>query len=1038
MHTFIDNIITFSLRNKFFIFFCTTIAVIAGITSFIHTPIDAFPDVTNTKVTIITQWPGRSAEEIEKFITIPIEIAMNPVQKKTDIRSTTLFGLSVINVMFEDKVDDFFARQQVYNLLNDADLPEGVTPEVQPLYGPTGEIFRYTLRSDKRSVRELKTLQDWVIERKLRAVPGVADIVSFGGEVKTFEVSVNPNQLISYGVTTLELYDAIAKSNINVGGDVITKSSQAYVVRGIGLINDVKEIENIVVKNINGTPILVKHLATVHESSLPRLGQVGRMEEDDVVQGIVVMRKGENPGEVIAALKDKIKDIQQNALPEDVRIVSFYDRENLVDLAVKTVTHNLAEGILLVTFIVLIFMADWRTTVIVSIIIPLALLFAFICLRAMGMSANLLSMGAIDFGIIIDGAVVMVEGLFVALDRKAREVGMPAFNLMSKMGIIRHTAKDRAKAVFFSKLIIITALVPIFSFQKVEGKMFSPLAYTLGFALLGALIFTLTLVPVLSSMLLKKEVREKHNPFLAWINRKSIGIFDWCHARKKRTITFATLVAAVGIWCFTLLGSEFLPQLNEGSIYIRATLPQSISLDESVTLANQMRRKLAAYPEVRQVLSQTGRPNDGTDATGFYNIELHVDIYPEKEWESERSKAGLIEKMQEDLAGVDFNFSQPISDNVEEAASGVKGSIAVKVFGKDLYESEKKAVEVFKVLETVDGIEDLGVIRNIGQPELRIELNESRLARYGVAKEDVQSIIEMAIGGKSASLLYEDERKFNIMVRYESAFRRSENEIGKILVPAKDGSMIPIRELADIHTITGPLIIYRDNHARFCAVKFSVRGRDMGSAVAEAQRKVERQVKLPEGYTLKWTGDFENQQRATKRLAQVVPVSIAIIFVILFVLFGNARDAGLVLLNVPYAAVGGILALLITSFNFSISAGIGFIALFGICIQNGVIMISDIKNNLRERHPLEDSIKMSVKSRVRSVLMTASMAAIGLLPAALSHGIGSESQRPLAIVIIGGLIGATFFTLFVFPLMVEAFYRRMLYDKNGKLVQRRL
>lgn len=1041
MHTFIDNIITFSLRNKFFIFFCTTITVIAGITSFIHTPIDAFPDVTNTKVTIITQWPGRSAEEIEKFITIPIEIAMNPVQKKTDIRSTTLFGLSVINVMFEDKVDDFFARQQVYNLLNDADLPEGVTPEVQPLYGPTGEIFRYTLRSDKRSIRELKTLQDWVIERKLRAVPGVADIVSFGGEVKTFEVSVNPNQLISYGVTTLELYDAIAKSNINVGGDVITKSSQAYVVRGIGLINDIKEIENIVVKNINGTPILVKHLATVHESSLPRLGQVGRMEEDDVVQGIVVMRKGENPGEVITALKDKIKDIQQNTLPEDVRIVSFYDRENLVDLAVKTVTHNLAEGILLVTFIVLIFMADWRTTVIVSIIIPLALLFAFICLRAMGMSANLLSMGAIDFGIIIDGAVVMVEGLFVALDRKAREVGMPAFNLMSKMGIIRHTAKDCAKAVFFSKLIIITALVPIFSFQKVEGKMFSPLAYTLGFALLGALIFTLTLVPVLSSMLLKKEVREKHNPFLAWINRKSIGIFDWCHTRKKRTITFATLVTAIGIWCFTLLGSEFLPQLNEGSIYIRATLPQSISLDESVTLANQMRRKLAAYPEVRQVLSQTGRPNDGTDATGFYNIEFHVDIYPEKEWESERSKAGLIEKMQEDLAiypGVDFNFSQPISDNVEEAASGVKGSIAVKVFGKDLYESEKKAVEVFKVLETVDGIEDLGIIRNIGQPELRIELNESRLARYGVAKEDVQSIIEMAIGGKSASLLYEDERKFNIMVRYESAFRRSENEIGKILVPAKDGSMIPIRELADIHTITGPLIIYRDNHARFCAVKFSVRGRDMGSAVAEAQRKVERQVKLPEGYTLKWTGDFENQQRATKRLAQVVPVSIAIIFVILFVLFGNARDAGLVLLNVPYAAVGGILALLITSFNFSISAGIGFIALFGICIQNGVIMISDIKNNLRERHPLEDSIKMSVKSRVRSVLMTASMAAIGLLPAALSHGIGSESQRPLAIVIIGGLIGATFFTLFVFPLMVEAFYRRMLYDKNGKLVQRRL
>lgn len=1009
MHKFIDNIVAFSLKNKFFIFFCTAIAVIAGAVSFKHTPIDAFPDVTNTKVTIITQWPGRSAEEVEKFITIPVEIAMNPVQKKTDIRSTTLFGLSVINVMFEDRVDDFTARQQVYNLLNDADLPDGVTPEVQPLYGPTGEIFRYTLRSDKRSVRELKTIQDWVIERNLRSVSGVADIVSFGGEVKTFEVSVNPHQLINYGITSLELYDAIAKSNINVGGDVITKSSQAYVVRGIGLINDLDELRNIVVKNINGTPILVKNLADVHESCLPRLGQVGRMDENDVVQGIVVMRKGENPGEVIANLKDKIEDLNQNVLPKDVKIVAFYDREDLVNLAVKTVTHNLIEGILLVTFIVLIFMADWRTTVIVAVVIPLALLFAFICLRVMGMSANLLSMGAIDFGIIIDGAVVMVEGVFVALDKKAREVGMPAFNVMSKMGLIRHTAKDKAKAVFFSKLIIITALIPIFSFQKVEGKMFSPLAYTLGFALLGALIFTLTLVPVMSSMLLKKNVREKNNRFVHFINVKCSALFDLFYAHRKLTIGMATVIAGVGLWLFSFLGTEFLPQLNEGSIYIRATLPQSISLDESVTLAN--------------------------------NIEFHVDIYPEKEWESKLTKLELIDKMQDDLSiypGIDFNFSQPITDNVEEAASGVKGSIAVKVFGKDLYESEKYAVQIEKILGTVQGIEDLGVIRNIGQPELRIELNERQLARYGVAKEDVQSIIEMAIGGKSASLLYEDERKFNIMVRYSEQFRQNEEEIGKILVPAMDGTMVPIKELADITTITGPLLIFRDNHARFCAVKFSVRGRDMGTAVAEAQKKVNASVHLPAGYSLKWTGDFENQQRATKRLAQVVPISIAIIFIILFILFSNARDAGLVLLNVPFAAVGGIVALLITQFNFSISAGIGFIALFGICIQNGVIMISDIKANLKLGSPLEKATKEGVRSRIRPVIMTAAMAAIGLMPAAMSHGIGSESQRPLAIVIIGGLIGATFFALFVFPLIVEMVYERMLYDKNGKLLQRRI
>lgn len=845
---------------------------------------------------------------------------------------------------------------------------------------------------------------------------------------------------MSYGISTLELYEAISKSNLNVGGDIITKSSQAYVVRGIGLINDIKEIENIVVKNINGTPILVKHLATVKESCLPRLGQVGCMDKDDVVEGIVVMRKGENPELVINALKDKIKEIQSE-LPDDIRIVPFYDREDLVHLAVHTVTKNLTEGLVFVIFVILIFMADWRTTVIVAVIIPLALLFAFICLHVMGMSANLLSMGAIDFGIIVDGAVVMTEGLFVMLDKKAREVGMPAFNVMSKMGIIRKTAKRQAKSVFFSKMIIITALIPIFSFQKVEGKMFSPLAYTLGFALLGALLFTLTLVPLLSSILLKTNVREKHNPFLNVVNKYASNVFEYCHRCRKRVITIATLVAILGLWSFTWLGTEFLPQLNEGSIYIRATLPQSISLQESVKLANEIRGKLLSYDEVRKVLSQTGRPNDGTDATGFYNIEFHVDIYPEKEWKSKLTKSELIEKLQNDLKvypGIDFNFSQPITDNVEEAASGVKGSIAVKVFGKDLYESEQTADKIYNVLQTVEGIEDLGVIRNIGQPELRIELNEASLARYGVAKEDIQSIIEMAIGGKSASLLYEDERKFHIMVRYAEEFRRNEEEIGKILVPAKDGAMIPIQELADIKTITGPLIIYRDNHTRFCAVKFSVRGRDMGSAVKEAQQKVSQQVSLPEGYTLKWTGDFENQQRASKRLAQVVPISIAIIFIILFVLFGNSRDAGLVLLNVPYAAVGGIGALLITGFNFSISAGIGFIALFGICIQNGVIVVSDIKQNLWNGLKLEDAIHQSVKVRVRSVLMTAMMATIGLMPAAVSTGIGSESQRPLAIVIIGGLVTATIFTLFIFPLMVEAVYRMVLFDKNGKLKQRKL
>lgn len=1041
MNRLIDFIIAFSLKKKNMVLCLTAALVVVGVICFRDTPVDAFPDVTNTKVTIITQWPGRSAEEIEKFVTIPIEIAMNAAQEKTDIRSTTLFGLSVVTVLFDDHANDEFARQQVFNLIKDADLPDGVEPEVQPLQGPTGEIYRYTLKSDKRSVRELKTLQDWVVERNLRSVPGVADVVSFGGEVKTFEVSVNPNQLSSYGITPLELYEAISNSNVNVGGDVIEKNSQAYVVRGIGLLNNMEEIGDIVVKNIGGTPILVRNVAKVSEACQPRLGQVGRGDSRDVVEGIVVMRKGENPEHVIAALKEKIESVKQNDLPADVSIEPFYDREDLVNMAVSTVFHNVLEGIVLVTLVVLLFMRDWRATLIVASVIPLALLFAFVCLRLRGMGANLLSMGAIDFGIIIDGAVVMIEAIYVTLDSKVRQMGMEAFNHCSKKGVIRTTARGKAKSVFFSKLIIITALLPIFSFQKVEGKMFSPLAFTLGFALLGALVFTMTLVPVLSAMLLRRNVREKKNVFLSFVYRHFNRAFALCHSHSRVTIVVALVMMVCGIGAFSLLGTEFLPQMNEGSIYIRATMPQSISLERSVEVADQLRAKVRSFPEVKEVLTQTGRPNDGTDATGFYNIELFVKMYPESQWQSGLTKDQLIDAIDKKLSvypGVDFNFSQPISDNVEEAVSGVKGAIVAKVYGKDLYESERIADKIARIMRPIEGITDLGVIRNVGQPELQINIDESRLARYGVSKADVQSIVEMAIGGKAASQVYEDERKFNLVVRYDKPYRQDEEQIGKIMVPSSDGSMIPIKELAEIRTITGPLIIYRDGHQRYCAVKFSVRDRDMGSAVDESRAKVAKGIDLPDGYRIEWSGDFENQKRASARLAHVVPVSILLIFAILYVLFGNARDSLLVLLNVPFAAVGGIVILLLTGFNFSISAGIGFICLFGICIQNGVIMIMDIKHFIRHGHPLGDAVNMGMQSRTRSVLMTAMMATLGLLPAALSHGIGSESQRPLAIVIIGGLIFATAFTLFVFPLFVEKVYARTIYDRQGSLRQLKL
>ncbi len=1020
------RLLALSLRYRFAVFFFTAAVVVGGVLSFLNTPLDAFPDVTNTQVTLITQWPGRSAEEIEKFVTTPLEIALNPVQKKTSVRSTTLFGLSVVVVLFDDGVNNDFARLQVNNALQGVSLPEGVEPDIQPPYGPTGEIFRYTLDS-KKSSRELKTIQDWVVERNLKSVPGVADVVSFGGEVKTFEISVNPSLLADYDITPLDVYQAVQKSNINVGGDVVTKNNQAYVVRGIGLLTSIPQIENILVDNRNGTPIYVKNVARVQESALPRLGQAGREANDDAVEGIVVMRKGENPSEVIGALNEKVQELNDKILPSDVKIHAFYNRQTLLDFCIETVSHNIAEGILLVTLIVLVFLADWRTCLIVSSIIPLALLFAFCCLRLMGMNANLLSLGAVDFGIIIDGTVVMVEGLLVVLAHKAEAVGMERFNNLAKLSTIKRTGAEMGKAIFTAKIIILVALLPIFSFQKVEGKMFSPLAWTLSFALLGALVFTLTLVPVLVSSLLSKNVREKSNFVVRGIQRGSMKAFHFTFHHKRWTFIVTGLFTLLGLWTFTLHGTEFLPQLNEGSIYVRASMPRSISLDESVRYANQMRHLFEGFPEVRQVLSQAGRPNDGTDPTGFYNVEFLVDIYPQKEWKSGLSKVALVERMQSKLAvyqGVNFGFSQPITDNVEEAVSGVKGSIAVKIYGTDFDFLENQAQRVFGVLKKVRGIEDLGIIRNLGQPELRVELDQQKMDLYGVSTADAEAVIQLAIGGEAASQLYEGERRFAIRIRFQPQFRQDEAAIGNLLVPTLKGTKIPIKEIAQLRTLTGPSLIFREDTKRFIAVKFSVRGRDMGSTITEAQRDVAKVISgLPKGYDMKWKGDFENQQRATKRLSQVVPISLLTIFFILYVLFGNVKDASLVFTNVPFALIGGSLALLLTRTNFSISAGVGFIALFGICIQNGIILIEVFKKNLLARMPLAEAIAAGVSDRIRPVVMTALMGAFGLLPAAVSTGIGSESQKPLAIVVIGGLLCSTLLTLFIFPLIFERFYR---------------
>ena len=1041
----IKSVIGFSLKNRYFILISSVLLVAWGVYVFMDMPIEAFPDVTNTEISIITQWPGRSAEEVEKYITIPVELAMNPVQHKISLRSSTIFGLSYVKLIFDDGTKDPEARQQVMNLLQNASLPTGVLPSVQPPTGPTGEIFRYTLRSDVRDVRELKTLQDWVIDRRLRAVPGVGDIKSFGGKTKSYEIQVNPGKLTSLGITPLDVFTAVQKTNINIGGDVIIQNNQAYVVRGIGLLNDINEIRNIVIANNNGVPVLVKDVAEVEISNIPRLGWVARAdgfkigkkdrkitEEPDVVEAIVVMRKGENATKVVDAVKKQIDKLNNTVLPADVKIVPYYDRSDLIEYATHTVLHNLIEGILLVTFLVSVFMFNWRTTLIVSLIIPMALLFAFICLNLMGMSANLLSLGAVDFGIIIDGAVVMVEGMYVLLDHQSVEMGMERFNKVAKLGMIKNNGAQLGKAIFFAKVIIITGLLPIFAFQKVEGKMFSPLAFTLGFALLGALITTLTLVPVLISILLKKNVRERHNPIVHHLTAFMLKGFMGAFQRRKIIIPLALIIMALGLYSFKYLGSEFLPELNEGSIWLRIQTPYSISLEKSVEISAQARKMLIKFPQVKSVVTQTGRPDDGTDVAGFYNNEFSIMLYPQEKWIPHISKEELIDSMNKKLSvlpGVDLNFSQPIMDNVEEAVSGVKGSICVKVYGDSLDYMEGKVNEVNNILKSVKGIEDLGVIHNIGQPELDINLDQTKMALYGVATADANSVIAMAIGGLAASTLYEGIKTFDIRIRLPEEFRKTPEDIGNLLVPTQSGSKVPVKEIADISLKTGPCLIFRDDNERYSALKFSVRGRDMGSTIKEAQAKVNEKVHLKRGYNMEWQGDFENQQRAQKRLLQVVPISLALIFLLLFTMFGNLKDAALVFLNVPFAIVGGIAALQITGTNFSISAGIGFIALFGICIQDGVLLITVFKQNIDKIHGKSSSlfhaIRLGVNSRIRPVMMTALMAAIGLFPAAISHGIGSESSRPLARVVIGGIICAMIFSLWVFPLIFAWSYKNI-------------
>ncbi|MGC8654753.1 MAG: efflux RND transporter permease subunit [Candidatus Kryptoniota bacterium] len=1013
----LNKIIEFSLKEKLLVYFGVILATGLGIYAYTQLPIEAYPDLTNTTVQIISQWPGRSAEEVEKFITIPVETEMNAIPHLTDLRSISLFGLSVVTLTFDDNTTDFYARSKVVEKLQNISLPDGVNPQLSPQSGPTGEIYRYILVGNGVTTMQLKTIEDWILERQFKTVPGVADVVSFGGPTKQYEVDVDPEKLSYYGLSLQQIVQSLGQNNANAGGSLIEQGEQGYVLRGIGLLRTVNDIKDVIVGYNKGTPVTVDQVAKVKIGHAVRLGKVGYQNDDDVVEGIVLMRRGENASKVIKAVEQKVKELNNGILPRNVKIVPYYDRAHLVKVTTHTVLHNLVEGMILVMIVLFVFLGNIRSALIAAVVVPLSLLIAFILMYLKGMSANLLSLGAVDFGVIIDGAVIMVEAITASIAAKG------AIDVEVRKGIIKQTSIEVSKPIFFSAIIIVSALIPIFTFQQIEGKMFSPLAFTLGFALLGALALSLTLVPALSDDLLKGKVTEK-SLIVEFLHRNYLKSLNFALKHDKKVLIGSFIVLAVSIYSARFLGSEFLPHLNEGDLWVRATMPMSISPTEADSTTARIRRVLMSFKEVQTVVSQLGRPDDGTDATGFFNAEFFIGLKPIDEWINHKDRLSLINDMYKRLSrlpGIDFNFSQPIADNVEEAVTGVKGELAVKIFGKDLGILEEKAQEVSNIIRTVPGITDVGIFREIGQPTIEIAVDRTKAARYGINVSDIQELIESSIEGTTATQLYEGEEHFDVVVRLEKEYRNSIDKIGSMLVTTPSGMKIPLSEITTISYKPGAAFIYREHNSRFIAVKFSVRGRDLGGAVREAQAKVKKFIQLPEGYYTIWGGEFENEQRALSRLAIVVPLSLLIISLLLYSAFDSWGYALIILSSIPFVIIGGVFGLLIAHLHFSVAAGIGFVALFGVSVQDGVVLLSYAKAHRTDYPDKVELIKAAASRRLRPIIMVALLAILGLTPAALSTGIGSETQKPLAIVIVSGLLVAVALNLIVRPVLFKLF-----------------
>src|SRR5579871_1426061 len=1009
----INRIIAASLRQRLLAFLITVLLIGAGVRALVRLPVDAYPDLSPPMVEIITQWPGHAAEEVERLITVPIEREMNGVPQQVSVRSISLYGLSDVRITFENGTDNYFGRQQVLNRFSDISLPSGVAPSVAPLSSPSGLIYRYVLQSSDRSPMELKTYEDWVVEPQYKSVPGVADDSGFGGGTMQYQVLLDPTKIAAVGLSVSQVESALTANNSNSGGGFYSQGGQFYYVRGEGLVTTLEDIGNVVVAVHNGTPVLVKDVGHVETGIAPRLGEFGYEKQDDAVEGVILLRTGEKTQDVLKGVEAKTQELNAQILPKDVKVLPFYDRSDLIALTTDVVEANLLRGMLLVVVVLIFFLYDVRAGLIVATTIPLALAFAFICLDLQHASANLLSIGAIDFGIIVDGAVVMVENIFRTIaNRKDSHVNI--------VEIIRDAAAEVDRPLVYAVAVIVVGFLPIYALSGPSGTLFKPMADTMVFALIGSLLVTLTILPVLCAVFMRKGVRERRNPIFEGIKTVYATGLDFSLAHPWIMTSLSAILLAVSLLLIPRIGAEFMPHLDEGALWVRATMPYTISFDESAKISPQIRDILRSFPEVTTVASELGRPDDGTDPTGFFNVEFYVGLKPYSQWTGAyHTKAALTEAINEKLQafhGINFNYTQPAEDAVDEAETGLKSALAVKVYGSDLQTLEQKGRDIKRILEGVSGIREVTLVQELGQPSLTININRAKIARYGLNVADINSLIQTAVGGDVATQVVQGEKEFDLVVRLTQQYRDTPEEIGNIPVATPDGQQIPLREFADIHVSNGASFIYRENNSRYIGIQFSVEGRDLAGAVNDAIAQVNRKVSLPQGYRLDWGGEYSDYTASREQLRVILPLTLFLIFVLLFALYSNLKFPFITVLGVVLSApVGGIVALWLTGTPFSVSSGIGFLALFGVSVQTAVVYISYVNELRREGTNLDEAIRQGAILRLRPIMMTALVAAFGLLPVALATGVGTDSQRPFALVIVSGLFTRLLISVFLMP-----------------------